>query len=99
MRYSPQFIKLCIKSSCRILSECTFNFVFIFDSSLAKYHYRYPSAIFFFMTFQGTLSGDKNEMLFSEFNINYNNESPLHRKGTTLIWEKVSSNNTKLDHL
>ncbi|XP_053092571.1 probable tRNA(His) guanylyltransferase isoform X2 [Pangasianodon hypophthalmus] len=43
----------------------------------------------------GTLSADKNEMLFSEFNMNYNNESPLHRKGTTLIWEKVDETLTK----
>ncbi|CAJ1058190.1 probable tRNA(His) guanylyltransferase isoform X1 [Xyrichtys novacula] len=37
---------------------------------------------------KGTLAADKNEILFAEFDINYNNESPLHRKGTTLIWEK-----------
>ncbi|XP_029369005.1 putative tRNA(His) guanylyltransferase [Echeneis naucrates] len=37
---------------------------------------------------KGTLAADKNEILFSEFDINYNNESDLHRKGTTLIWEK-----------
>ncbi|KAI3351256.1 hypothetical protein L3Q82_005810 [Scortum barcoo] len=37
---------------------------------------------------KGTLAADKNEILFSEFNINYNNESALHKKGTTLIWEK-----------
>ncbi|KAM4586316.1 putative tRNA(His) guanylyltransferase isoform 1-T2 [Fundulus diaphanus] len=37
---------------------------------------------------KGTLAADKNEILFSEFDINYNNESALHRKGTALIWEK-----------
>ncbi|XP_062250455.1 probable tRNA(His) guanylyltransferase [Platichthys flesus] len=37
---------------------------------------------------KGTLAADKNEILFSEFDINYNNESAVHRKGTTLIWEK-----------
>uniref|UniRef100_A0A3B3URF5 tRNA(His) guanylyltransferase n=1 Tax=Poecilia latipinna TaxID=48699 RepID=A0A3B3URF5_9TELE len=37
---------------------------------------------------KGTLASDKNEILFSEFDINYNNESAVHRKGTTLIWEK-----------
>lgn len=42
------------------------------------------------VSLQGTLAADKNEILFSEFGINYNNESALHRKGTTLIWEKVS---------
>ncbi|XP_034545256.1 probable tRNA(His) guanylyltransferase isoform X2 [Notolabrus celidotus] len=35
-----------------------------------------------------TLAADKNEILFTEFDINYNNESALHRKGTALIWEK-----------
>ena len=34
---------------------------------------------------QGTLSSDKNELLFSDFNINYNNLSELYRKGTILI--------------
>ena len=38
---------------------------------------------------QGTLAADKNEILFSDFDINYNNEPMLLRKGTTLIWEKV----------
>ena len=33
-----------------------------------------------------TLSGEKNEILFSEFGINYNNEPELFRKGTVLIW-------------
>ncbi|XP_016416271.1 probable tRNA(His) guanylyltransferase isoform X2 [Sinocyclocheilus rhinocerous] len=44
----------------------------------------------------GTQAADKNEILFSEFNINYNNESPLHKKGMTLIWEKVNETTTKL---
>jgi hypothetical protein len=35
---------------------------------------------------KGTLSSDKNEILFSRFNINYNNIPPVYRKGTTLIW-------------
>uniref|UniRef100_H3DI55 tRNA(His) guanylyltransferase n=1 Tax=Tetraodon nigroviridis TaxID=99883 RepID=H3DI55_TETNG len=37
---------------------------------------------------KGTLAADKNEILFSEFNVNYNNESAVHRKGTILIWER-----------
>ena len=37
---------------------------------------------------KGTLSKDKNEILFSEFNINYNNEPEQFKKGTTLIREK-----------
>ena len=34
-----------------------------------------------------TLSGEKNEILFSEFGINYNNEQELFRKGTVMIWD------------
>nr|XP_006631752.2 PREDICTED: probable tRNA(His) guanylyltransferase [Lepisosteus oculatus]XP_015204847.1 PREDICTED: probable tRNA(His) guanylyltransferase [Lepisosteus oculatus]XP_015204848.1 PREDICTED: probable tRNA(His) guanylyltransferase [Lepisosteus oculatus]XP_015204849.1 PREDICTED: probable tRNA(His) guanylyltransferase [Lepisosteus oculatus] len=37
---------------------------------------------------RGTLAADKNEILFAEFNINYNNEPLLHRKGTALVWKK-----------
>ncbi|CAB3989393.1 probable tRNA(His) guanylyltransferase [Paramuricea clavata] len=37
----------------------------------------------------GTVSGDKNEILFSEFNINYNNLPEMFRKGTVLLWEKA----------
>ncbi|KAK9365789.1 Thg1 C terminal domain-containing protein [Lipomyces kononenkoae] len=33
----------------------------------------------------GTNSGDKNELLFSRFGINYNNEDVIFRKGTILI--------------
>lgn len=36
----------------------------------------------------GTLSSDKNEILFSEFGINYNNESEMFKKGTTLVWNE-----------
>ncbi|KAM6056340.1 putative tRNA(His) guanylyltransferase isoform 2-T2 [Chlamydotis macqueenii] len=44
---------------------------------------------------QGTLAGDKNEILFSEFNINYNNEPLMYRKGTVLIWQKMNEVITK----
>ncbi|KAM8733604.1 putative tRNA(His) guanylyltransferase [Acanthopagrus schlegelii] len=44
---------------------------------------------------KGTLAADKNEILFSEFDINYNNESAIHRKGTILIWEKRDETVTK----
>jgi len=37
----------------------------------------------------GTLSGDKNEILFSEFGVNYNNEPEQFRKGTTIVKKKV----------
>ncbi|XP_027794500.1 probable tRNA(His) guanylyltransferase isoform X2 [Marmota monax] len=44
---------------------------------------------------QGTLAADKNEILFSEFKINYNNEPLMYRKGTVLIWQKVDEVTTK----
>ncbi|KAK4471828.1 hypothetical protein MN116_005220 [Schistosoma mekongi] len=40
---------------------------------------------------RGTSSSDKNELLFSQFNCNYNNEPELYRKGTVLY----RSNNVK----
>lgn len=50
---------------------------------------RHKSLFLSFYFSQGTLAADKNEILFSEFNINYNNEPLMYRKGTVLIWEKV----------
>ncbi|KAJ8254699.1 hypothetical protein GJAV_G00196190 [Gymnothorax javanicus] len=44
---------------------------------------------------KGTVAGDKNEILFSDFGINYNNEPLIHRKGTVLIWEKADETTTK----
>ena len=41
------------------------------------------------MFFQGTVSSDKNEILFSEYNINYNNLPQMYRKGSVLLWEMV----------
>merc|ERR1712110_600198 len=38
---------------------------------------------------KGSVSGDKNEILFSEFNINYNNEPEQFKKGTTIIKKKI----------
>lgn len=38
----------------------------------------------------GTFSADKNELLFSEFGINYNNESAMFRKGTILLKKRVT---------
>ncbi|OJD18243.1 hypothetical protein AJ78_01743 [Emergomyces pasteurianus Ep9510] len=34
---------------------------------------------------QGTVSGDKNEILFSKFGINYNNEPEMYRKGSVIF--------------
>ena len=42
-----------------------------------------------------TLSGEKNEILFSEFNINYNNEPEIFRKGTVLFWDFEDTKNDK----
>ncbi|XP_058811013.1 probable tRNA(His) guanylyltransferase [Topomyia yanbarensis] len=39
---------------------------------------------------RGTLSSDKNEILFQEFKINYNNEPEMFRKGTILMRKRVS---------
>lgn len=36
------------------------------------------------------MSSDKNELLFSRFNINYNNLPEIYRKGTTLIWTSIT---------
>ncbi|XP_070541540.1 probable tRNA(His) guanylyltransferase isoform X2 [Ptychodera flava] len=38
---------------------------------------------------RGTFSSDKNELLFSKFDINYNDIPPLFRKGSVLFWQKV----------
>jgi len=38
---------------------------------------------------KGTLSGQKNEILFSEFDCNYNKEPEQFRKGTTVVRKKV----------
>lgn len=40
---------------------------------------------------KGTLSGDKNEILFSQFQINYNEVPQVYRKGTVLYKRKVES--------
>lgn len=37
----------------------------------------------------GTLSADKNEILFTDFGINYNNEPEMFKKGSILRWEKL----------
>ena len=33
---------------------------------------------------KGTLAADKNEILFSRFGINYNNEPEVYKKGTVI---------------
>lgn len=36
---------------------------------------------------QGTVSSDKNEILFSRYGINYNNEQEMYKKGSVLFRE------------
>ncbi|PWN30335.1 tRNAHis guanylyltransferase [Jaminaea rosea] len=43
---------------------------------------------------RGTVSAQKNEMLFSEFGINYEREEAMFRKGTTLVWTQEEANET-----
>ncbi|GJN15056.1 hypothetical protein PR202_gb01943 [Eleusine coracana subsp. coracana] len=40
-------------------------------------------------TLKGTLSKDKNELLFQQFQINYNNEPAMFRKGSCVFRQKV----------
>uniref|UniRef100_A0A182N3K9 Probable tRNA(His) guanylyltransferase n=1 Tax=Anopheles dirus TaxID=7168 RepID=A0A182N3K9_9DIPT len=44
---------------------------------------------------QGTLASDKNEILFSQFGINYNNEPVMYRKGTILLPKSVNADGKK----
>ncbi|XP_022197594.2 probable tRNA(His) guanylyltransferase [Nilaparvata lugens] len=47
---------------------------------------------------KGTLSGEKNEILFKEFGMNYNNEPAMFKKGTVLVRKLMrdpSSDKTK----
>lgn len=37
----------------------------------------------------GTLSAEKNELLFTEFDINYNHIDMIFKKGTVLVWTQV----------
>ncbi|EDQ92256.1 uncharacterized protein MONBRDRAFT_31372 [Monosiga brevicollis MX1] len=43
----------------------------------------------------GTFSKDKNELLFSEFGINYNEEPLMFRKGSVLHWRRIPVTVTK----
>ena len=38
---------------------------------------------------KGSFAKDKNEILFSEFGVNYNNEPEQFRKGTSIFRKKV----------
>ena len=45
---------------------------------------------------KGTVSSEKNELLFHDFGINYNNEPQYYRKGTTLLRKSVADENGKM---
>ena len=47
---------------------------------------------------KGTFSKDKNEILFKDYGINYNNEPVMFRKGTTLIRKLILSKNDDTMH-
>lgn len=38
---------------------------------------------------KGTVSSEKHEILFSQFNINYDHIPEFFRKGTTLVWAEI----------
>lgn len=38
---------------------------------------------------QGTLSAEKNEILFSKFNMNYNNEAEIYKKGSVVFRDVI----------
>lgn len=42
------------------------------------------------MCVQGTFSKDKNEILYSDFNINYNTLDAVYRKGSVIIRQEVN---------
>jgi tRNA(His) guanylyltransferase len=41
------------------------------------------------IAFQGTISSQKNEILFSRFGINYSKEPEMFKKGSLLLWEEI----------
>ena len=45
---------------------------------------------------KGTFSKDKNEILFSEFGINYTKEDAIFRKGSILVRELVPSTSSDI---
>ncbi|KAL5202944.1 hypothetical protein ABZP36_013896 [Zizania latifolia] len=46
---------------------------------------------------KGTLSKDKNELLFMQFHLNYNNEPAIFRKGSCIYWQKVEESADVVD--
>lgn len=44
---------------------------------------------------RGSVSADKNEILFKEFGINYNTLPPMFRKGTILVTKQIKLDGQK----
>jgi tRNA(His) guanylyltransferase len=47
---------------------------------------------------QGTYAADKNEILFSRFSINYNNEPEIYKKGSVVFRDVSASWHPRLVH-
>ncbi len=47
----------------------------------------------------GTLAKDKNEILFSKFGINYNNEDEMYKKGTVLFRGQSAKGLVEANHV
>jgi len=47
----------------------------------------------------GTLAKDKNEILFSKFGINYNNEDEMYKKGTVLFRSQSAKRLVEVNHV
>ena len=45
--------------------------------------------LFKFFKMQKMLASDKNELLFSQYNLNYNNVEQIYRKGSVIVRERV----------
>lgn len=43
-------------------------------------------------TLGGTVSSEKNEILFGRYGINYNKLDPLFRRGSIILWEPQEDN-------
>ena len=52
------------------------------------------TCVLLYACWQDTCAAEKNELLFSEFGINYNKLPQLYRKGTTLIWQSTQPKDT-----
>ncbi|ELV12299.1 putative tRNA(His) guanylyltransferase [Tupaia chinensis] len=90
-RKSNWFKRRASKFMTHVASQFASSYVFYWRDYFEDQPLLYPPGF----DGRGTLAADKNEILFSEFNINYNNEPPMYRKGTVLLWQKVDEVTTK----